>query len=506
MDGQLALAFARRRQPWTDEETTILLDIWLEKFNGINSYDLWHLYQSIATEISNRGFRKNAAQCRTRMKTLKRLFKQSRASRRIGGLVGKFYRKIKQVINLNKSSECFSLNVMYDNVETDGFDIVKSEIVSDGDSDQSFQNHESVSAVRDEYQKLVYRGSTSSPGDVWGYSSHCNQHLDSQIQQLLQSRSGQTAVNQSDFVETNHHNPNPDSGGNAMVHEQPTLSAKESDHQVLGAEILSSLDNGVTCNHIKDTCSSSSLYGQTGHDCNQRKDTNQILVMQNDSRETNPSPNLSVRPEQEMIDSVRSKMVMAKSWSNPVNESDARKRLDCGDPLQRESHFISSNKKPTSGRSDCPSARDNSSLNNLHLSQSQSCDFLNDQNHVENSLSFSSEANQNESTNNVSFAKSMLDNLYSLQRTLVSIVGQQAVLTEKLADTEKERLAVRLKEAEIELLKQENEKERMAMEERQRREDRDHQYKVMQLVIGGLGLTSSGREVANGSNIINEDK
>ena len=463
--------------------------------------------------------------------------------------MGTLYMKIEKAVNLNRN-ECFPSSIVYDDAETVGLRTVKTEMVSDSDSNQSNQNHENVFAITVntdyddvEYPRLAHE-SANPLNDLWKCSNQREQSHG--LKQTLQYENAEPPINQSKFVmtreeqspselvqtplcetpadqstvtesprhqwvqirhvepsanqsclETNHNNYYLIPTATSSVREQSGVFSTESNGGDLSAHIPQSPDKRI-CPHVLAVTSPNSPPEQYDLD-RPRADANQTSTIQDDRASWNSSVTSLAHVGQNTQDCVKLKV---KNSTNSLGEQNARKRSDGGDTSLNESYVDSSNKKPKLAISQRFPDQDNSKWNIPQCSPPSA--IQND----DERLSFRSELNESESVSSLSVGKTrILETLCSLQKSFVSIVAQQRAMMEQLADTEEKRLAVRLKEAEVELLKQGNEKERMAMEERQRREDREHHYKVMQLIMGRLGVTSLARgnqNVNDGHSVLNK--
>ncbi|CAG5927595.1 unnamed protein product [Menidia menidia] len=118
--------------PWSDEETIHLLDIW-----GKDSVQRAlkgclknrHIFSQIAQKMGERGYLRTAEQCQTRIKRLKKCFRQSNKAH--SKLEHKFYSKLEQI--LNSSAPSSVTEVTYDVEE-----IADEDGSQDGDEDLQF--------------------------------------------------------------------------------------------------------------------------------------------------------------------------------------------------------------------------------------------------------------------------------------------------------------------------------------------------------------------------------
>ncbi|KAM4569199.1 uncharacterized protein PAE49_008784 isoform 1-T1 [Odontesthes bonariensis] len=118
--------------PWSDEETLHLLDIW-----GKDSVQRAlkgclknrHIFSQIAQKMGERGYMRTAEQCQTRIKRLKKCFRQSNKGN--SKLEHKFYSKLEQI--LNSSAPSAVTEVTYDVEE-----IIDEDESQDGDEELQF--------------------------------------------------------------------------------------------------------------------------------------------------------------------------------------------------------------------------------------------------------------------------------------------------------------------------------------------------------------------------------
>lgn len=111
---QITYNFSTRKRglSWSDMETRTLLEVWTERNNLFEADDLCsangQIYRTIANEMAERGYQKSAIQCKTRMKTLKRAYKHCRMLMRTRGKVKKlcrFYKEIDYIIRKTASKK-----------------------------------------------------------------------------------------------------------------------------------------------------------------------------------------------------------------------------------------------------------------------------------------------------------------------------------------------------------------------------------------------------------------
>ena len=108
---QITYNFSTRKRglSWSDMETRALLEVWTERNNLFEADDLCsvngQIYRTIANEMAERGYQKTAIQCKTRMKTLKRAYKHCRMLLRTRGKVKKFCRFYKEIDYIIRNTE-----------------------------------------------------------------------------------------------------------------------------------------------------------------------------------------------------------------------------------------------------------------------------------------------------------------------------------------------------------------------------------------------------------------
>ncbi|XP_030576045.1 uncharacterized protein LOC115773444 isoform X2 [Archocentrus centrarchus] len=118
---------ADTKVPWSDEETLHLLDIW-----GKDSVQRAlkgclknrHIFTQIAQKMEERGYMRTVEQCQTRIKRLKKCFRQNK-------LEHKFYTQLDQILGSSASSAV--PEITYDVEE-----IIEEEESQDGDDDLQF--------------------------------------------------------------------------------------------------------------------------------------------------------------------------------------------------------------------------------------------------------------------------------------------------------------------------------------------------------------------------------
>ncbi|XP_041833750.1 uncharacterized protein zgc:113263 isoform X2 [Melanotaenia boesemani] len=118
--------------PWSDEETLHLLDIW-----GKDSVQRAlkgclknrHIFTQIAQKMAERGYMRTVEQCQTRIKRLKKCFRQS--NKGSSRLEHKFYAKLEQILSSSASSAVPELTY---NVE----EVIDEDESQDGDEDLKF--------------------------------------------------------------------------------------------------------------------------------------------------------------------------------------------------------------------------------------------------------------------------------------------------------------------------------------------------------------------------------
>ncbi|XP_051248459.1 uncharacterized protein zgc:113263 isoform X2 [Dicentrarchus labrax] len=123
--------------PWSDEETLNLLDIW-----GKDSVQRAlkgclknrHIFTQIAQKMAERGYMRTVEQCQTRVKRLKKCFRQNNKGN--SRLEYKFYEQLKRV--LGSSAPSTVPEVTYDVEE-----VVDEDESQDGDEDLQFLGHTS---------------------------------------------------------------------------------------------------------------------------------------------------------------------------------------------------------------------------------------------------------------------------------------------------------------------------------------------------------------------------
>ena len=138
--------------------------------------------------------------------------------------------------------------------------------------------------------------------------------------------------------------------------------------------------------------------------------------------------------------------------------------------------------------------------NRIQQVEPKDSDFAHSMNQNNFEQLYNSGENGAESFERLPVSKDSPKNSPDEQNTFVSIANKLTDMLEKLVESERQHLLVRQKEADVELQRQRNERERISneklritMEETQRREDREHHYKVMQLILGrtvGDGISS----------------
>ncbi|MEQ2301161.1 hypothetical protein AMECASPLE_033099 [Ameca splendens] len=121
--------------PWSDEETLHLLDIW-----GKDSVQRAlkgclknrHIFTQIAQKMSERGYMRTVEQCQTRIKRLKKCFRQSlKGNSRPDH---KFYSKLEQIIGSSSASSV--PEITYDVEE-----VMEDDETQDGEEDLQFIGH-----------------------------------------------------------------------------------------------------------------------------------------------------------------------------------------------------------------------------------------------------------------------------------------------------------------------------------------------------------------------------
>ncbi|XP_054608483.1 uncharacterized protein zgc:113263 isoform X1 [Dunckerocampus dactyliophorus] len=117
--------------PWSDDETHHLLDIWgsdcvQRALKGCLKNR--HIYVQIAQKMAERGFNRTVEQCQTRIKRLKKGFRQNRSSSR---LEYKFHEQMERVLGSKASAAAPDLTYDVD-------EVIDDEESQDGDEDLQF--------------------------------------------------------------------------------------------------------------------------------------------------------------------------------------------------------------------------------------------------------------------------------------------------------------------------------------------------------------------------------
>ncbi|XP_061663913.1 uncharacterized protein zgc:113263 [Syngnathoides biaculeatus] len=117
--------------PWTEEETLHLLDIWgndsvQQALKGCLKNR--HIYVQIAHTMAERGFKRTVEQCQTRIKRLKKGFRQSKGTSRVEHT---FYEHMKRVLGTPAASAAPDLTYDVD-------EVIDDEESQDGDEDLQF--------------------------------------------------------------------------------------------------------------------------------------------------------------------------------------------------------------------------------------------------------------------------------------------------------------------------------------------------------------------------------
>ncbi|XP_061816728.1 uncharacterized protein [Nerophis lumbriciformis] len=129
------LAVVDTKVPWSEEETLYLLDIWgsdsvQQALKGCLKNR--HIYVQIAQKMAEGGFIRTVEQCQTRIKRLKKGFRQNRSS---SGLEYKFQEQMERILGSNTS--CTAPDTAYD-VDEVVDEVVDDEESQDGDEDLQF--------------------------------------------------------------------------------------------------------------------------------------------------------------------------------------------------------------------------------------------------------------------------------------------------------------------------------------------------------------------------------
>ncbi|XP_061524335.1 uncharacterized protein zgc:113263 isoform X3 [Phycodurus eques] len=126
-----ATAASDPKVPWTEEETLHLLDIWgndtvQQALKGCLKNR--HIYVQIAHTMAERGFKRTVEQCQTRIKRLKKGFRQNKGTSRVEHT---FYEHMKRVLGSPAASAAPDLTYDVD-------EVIDDEESQDGDEDLQF--------------------------------------------------------------------------------------------------------------------------------------------------------------------------------------------------------------------------------------------------------------------------------------------------------------------------------------------------------------------------------
>ncbi|KAG7262812.1 hypothetical protein CRUP_021174, partial [Coryphaenoides rupestris] len=103
-------AVERRKVPWSDKETVILLELWgdhQEQHRSRRGPHNGHVFTDIAARLAANGFQRSADQCHTRVKRLKASYRQCRENIRVSGtdkIDFKFYDLLEQIVEKQPST------------------------------------------------------------------------------------------------------------------------------------------------------------------------------------------------------------------------------------------------------------------------------------------------------------------------------------------------------------------------------------------------------------------
>ncbi|XP_056444798.1 uncharacterized protein zgc:113263 isoform X1 [Gadus chalcogrammus] len=108
-------AVERRKVPWSDKETVILLELWGDhhvQYSLRRSPHNGHVFTDISEKLGANGFYRSAGQCHTRVKRLKARYRQARENLRTSGtdkIDFKFYDLLEQIVEKQPSTSSLLL-------------------------------------------------------------------------------------------------------------------------------------------------------------------------------------------------------------------------------------------------------------------------------------------------------------------------------------------------------------------------------------------------------------
>ncbi|XP_053719312.1 uncharacterized protein zgc:113263 isoform X3 [Synchiropus splendidus] len=110
----------RRKVPWSDRETVILLEVWgdaQEKQSSGRTSSNVLLFTEIADKLAESGFSRTAEQCQTRVKRLKSTYWQCRDSPSNGKIDFRFYELMEQILDKQPSTSAAASSAVTDSIE-----------------------------------------------------------------------------------------------------------------------------------------------------------------------------------------------------------------------------------------------------------------------------------------------------------------------------------------------------------------------------------------------------
>ncbi|XP_026183030.1 uncharacterized protein LOC113142286 isoform X2 [Mastacembelus armatus] len=168
-ESAVAIQEDRKKVPWSDKETIILLEMWGDAQSLRRHPHSGHIFTEISEKLSASGFSRSAEQCHTRIKRLKACYRQCQENMRSSGtdrIDFKFYDLLEQILDKQPST---SSTVVTDSIEISEDSSGESVIETDGEISMSAEKPAWSSWSDEETLTLI---------DIWG---------DEDIQKVLSS-------------------------------------------------------------------------------------------------------------------------------------------------------------------------------------------------------------------------------------------------------------------------------------------------------------------------------
>nr|XP_043878147.1 uncharacterized protein zgc:113263 isoform X2 [Solea senegalensis] len=150
----------RKKVPWSDKETIILLELWGDPQvqKNLKRYPhVGHIFARISEKLAENGYSRSAEQCHTRIKRLKANYRQCQENMSSSGTVDfKFYDLLEQILDKQPST---SSTVLTDSIEISEDSNGESVTETDGEIGMSTEKPASSTWSDEETLALI---------DIWG--------------------------------------------------------------------------------------------------------------------------------------------------------------------------------------------------------------------------------------------------------------------------------------------------------------------------------------------------